>query len=479
MKILLHAFGTFAITMRHLVEEMRAIAPDIEWAVVLPTGHQRHVFRDVIPDRDILCLEDVQPRRTDRNPDLSQLRGYWGNVFLDVETEKRTFKHLPASEQLGRAVDIYRAYKDFAVATGATHILISQIEHYEGKMLVAVGHELGLEVMVPVPARTLGGTFYASDAVETLPPQRRATPKLVERATAFVRQYRETGAAAAPLPKHYDPSDEVLPNFRQPLAVRTLRYVARTLRHPETFERDHLRASLLNNLPRLRDTIWAIRARIAAKEYDVDDFNALPKRFVYYPLQTTPESSINTPAPYFVDQLRAIDAIRFAMPNDCLLVVKEHPSSIITRPVGFVRALRRRAGVVVAHYRMSSRDLVMRAACTLSVTGTATLEAFLLGRPSLVLGPSLIASYLGGVCPIDQLRPRLVASMSRPPTDDEVITAAAEILSVSRDFTFVAPGYHGEPALRRRNIRIMSRALLERVGHPAAADNRVSVDHVA
>ena len=51
---------------------------------------------------------------------------------------------------------------------------------------------------------------------------------------------------------------------------------------------------------------------------------ALPKRFIYYPLQVTPEASINTPAPYYVDQMRAIDALRLAMPPDCALVVKEH-----------------------------------------------------------------------------------------------------------------------------------------------------------
>jgi hypothetical protein len=479
MKIVLHAFGTFAITMRHLVEETQRRAPDVEWAVILPTNHHRHLFTALLPERDILCLEDVQPRSTSRRNDLTDLRNYSGNIYVDIEAEKRTFKHRPAWEQLGRAVDIYAIYKAFLVATRATHLLVSQIEQYEAKMLVALARELRIEVMVPTACRNLGGTFFSPDAQETLPPRRYTTPELVTRAAALIGRFREEGGSAWRPPEHYDPKDERLPDFRQPLPVRAARFVARTLRRPEMFEWDHFRASVLNNLPLFRDTMWWFRATVAERQFDVRTLDALPRRFVYYPLQTSPESSINTPAPYFIDQMRAIDAIRFAMPNDCLLVVKEHPASIVTQPTGFVRALRHRAGVVVAHYRMSSGELTQRAACTLSVTGTATLEAFLLGRPSIVLGSSLVASYLGGVCPIDQLRTRLSAAIERPPNDEEIVSAVAEILSVSRDFTFVAPGYPGEPTLRRRNIQIMARALLERVGHPAATSEPAVVGHVA
>src|SRR5262249_19659729 len=154
----------------------------------------------------------------------------------------------------------------------------------------------------------------------------------------------------------------------------------------------------------------------------------LPSRFVYYPLQMTPESSINTPAPYFVDQTRAIDAIRFAMPNDHMLVVKEHPAAIATstRPRSFMQALRRRAGVTVVDYRTDGGTLIDRAALTVSVTGTSTLEAFLLGRPALTLGPSLIATYIGGVAPLGSLPTRISDAIGSRPDDDAIVHAIAE-----------------------------------------------------
>ena len=179
--------------------------------------------------------------------------------------------------------------------------------------------------------------------------------------------------------------------------------------------------------------------------------------------------SINTPAPYFVDQLRAIDAIRFAMPNDHLLLVKEHPSAILTRPPSFVRSLRRRAGVVVAHYRTDSRALIERAALTISVTGTSTLEAFPAGPASTDVGPSFIARYLGGVCGMDELGARIRQVVDHSPSDDAVVKAVAEVFSVSYDFVLRPPGLPGEPGLRRGNIDRMLAAILDHAAREAAA----------
>jgi hypothetical protein len=464
MKIVLHGFGTYAVVFRHLVEIARRTVPELEWAVILPTPHHRDVMRAVLRDEDILSLQDHQARRLEPVRDTSHLESYVGSIFTDIETEKRHLKHRPAWQQLARADEIYRIYKAFLQRVQPTHVLISQIEAYEAKMLVGLARELGIRPIVPTYVRIAGGSFFSASAFETLPAHRSASPQLLEEARAFIRQYR---AATMPAVRRPDRNeiDERLDDFHKPLVERTLSFVRRSVARPDLFEIDALRTGVLNNLPTLRDSWWRLRIAATARQYDIDRLEGLPPRFVYYPLQTTPESSINTPAPYFVDQLRAIDAIRFAMPNDHLLVVKEHPGAIPIRALSFMRSLRRRAGVVVAHYRTDSRALIERAACTLSVTGTATLEAFLLGKPSLSLGPNLISEYLGGSCPIERLAERICDSIAHPPTDDAVAQALAEIFSVRHDFFFHSPGLPDEPVLRRRNIERMLAGLLDHLWH--------------
>ena len=474
MKIVLHGFGAYPVFFRHLIEAARKTAPQIEWAVILPTPHHRALMGAVLADDDILSLQDHSSRDIRPLAEPGELRNYPGNIFANIEAEKRTFKHRPAWQQFARAAETYRIYKSFLQRLAPSHILVPQIEGYEGRMLPHLAEELGIEAIVPTSARNLGGTYFSPDAMETLPAYRGGTAPSLEAAKRLVASFRTTGIPASGPVGKADPDDEPLDDFGKPLRVRLREFTARSMSRPDLFEREHLRVSLLNNLPWFRDALWWSRRRRAEGEFDIAQLDQLPLRFIYYPLQVTPESSINTPAPYFVDQLRALDAIRFAMPSDCLLVVKEHPSAIMTRSPGFVRDLRRRAGIAVAQFQIDSRAIIERAGMTISVTGTATLEAFLLGRPALVLGPSMIAPYLGGVTSIGQLEARIAEKFDRAVADDVVIRAVAEILSVRHQFVFCTPGLPGEPMLRRQNVDRFVAALLAHIGRAQATAQSVA-----
>jgi hypothetical protein len=466
MKIVLHGFGTYPFVFRHLVAAARKTAPQLEWAVILPNPHHRALMREVVDDNNILSLQDHLARDIKPLRDASELSRYPGRIFANIEAEKYAFKHRPAWEQLARAAEIYRVYKAFLQRIKPTHVLIPQIEGYEGRMLPHLADELGIDVMIPVLGRNLGGTFFSPDAEESLPPYRQTSPAGTA-ARDFITRFRSEGVPATG-PVNTNPDDEILGSAGRSLPARAIDFVRRSVARPDLFEVEHLRTSVLNNLPWFRDTMWRLNRRRGETEFDIAGLEDLPARFIYYPLQVTPESSINTPAPYFVDQLRAIDAIRFAMPNDHLLLVKEHPSAILTRPPSFVRSLRRRAGLVVARFQTDSRALIERAALTISVTGTSTLEAFLLGRPALTLGPSFIAPYLGGVCGIDELRPRIRQAIDHSPSDDTVVQAAAEVFSVSYDFVLRPPGLPGEPGLRRGNIERMLAAIIDHAARETA-----------
>src|SRR5882672_87843 len=106
MKIVLHGFGTYAVVFHHLVEASRRTEPEIEWAVILPTPHHREVLRTVLSDDNILSLQDVQSRQLTPLRYTSHLKDYVGNIFADIEAEKRHLKHRPAWQQLARADEI-------------------------------------------------------------------------------------------------------------------------------------------------------------------------------------------------------------------------------------------------------------------------------------------------------------------------------------------------------------------------------------
>jgi hypothetical protein len=473
-KIVVHGYGSYAILYRHMIELAQHEAPDIDWAMILPTSHHLDAVREILDDSRILCLENEQARSFPQVKDLSELTAYGGNLYADIEAEKKIFKHRRGIEQVSRAVEIYRIYKDFLQRAAATHVLLANIETFEGKALASLAKELGLTPMLPIDCRNLGGIFFSPSADEGLPDYRRIQPELVQRATRFLADFRRDPKPASNPPLAGLAEEAPLPIYRKPLWQRVVSLLRRTAKNPRLFEPVLLAASFRNTFPRLRDVVRGVRARRNARQFDIAGLAGLPAKFLYYPLQTTPESSINTPAPYYIDQMRAIDALRFAMPSEFTLVVKEHPASIDIRPASFYKTLRRKAGVRIANVGLPSLELIRRARMTISVTGTATFEAFLLGRPSLVLGSSFIAEYLGGVCAIQDLPSRIRHGLKHPPTDTHIVNALAEVMSVRHDCIFRPPDEADQMATRPSNVRRLLHAVLDHLTKISPAEARKS-----
>ncbi len=462
-RIAIHGYGTYAISYRQMIEFAKVEAPDVEWAMLLPTSHHLDIVSEVLSKDRVLCLEEEQRRDSLTPVDMAELANYRGSIFVDIEAEKKVFKHRRADKQLMLAAQIYRIYKQFLLRLKPTHLLMAHIETFDGKVLVGLAKELNIPMLIPTDLRHLGGVYFSRDDQEQIPAYRKALPEGRDWAASTIGNFRSKPGPAFVPDIFASAGEEVLPIGQKSLPKRAWGFVSRTWKNPQLFERELLLLSLKYAFPRIVGGFRSVQGFFNGLQYDSKTLEELPSKFIYYPLQVTPESSINTPAPYYVDQMRAIDAIRFAMPSDWLLVVKEHRASLGIRPASFYRALRRKAGVHIAHATMSSIELIKKAQVTISVTGSATLEAFLLGRPALVLGGCFVADYLGGVCSIDQLPARIKASASAPPSDEQVTSALAEIHSVRYECVFRPADEPGNFGHRPQNMKRMISAVLDHI----------------
>lgn len=462
-KIALHGFGASPIVFKKLIEIAAREGAPIDWCMILPMPEHRELARSILPASEIL---DVY-RELSREPvggDPGVLADYPGNFAEDLHADKRPWRAHDGRKRFARGLDYHLLYKRFLCERGATHLLAPQIEGAEGKIAVTTARQLGLRALVPTDCRSLTGTYFAATAQAGLPAYAAPREDLLPKAKAFLERYRNSPTPAQSSPSDFVPiegDDDLIPVEPPSLPSRLVGLFRKTSERPDLFVPDQIRASVLNNLPKLRDKWWAYRTSLAAREFDIDDPKNLPKRFIYYPLQVTPEASINTPAPYYVDQMRAIDTLRLAMPPDCLLVVKEHWAGIGFRSFDFVRRLRSLPGLLMAKYTMNSRDLIQRASLTCAVTGTAAFEAFLLGRPALALGPGISYWALGCDKVQGSLREEIAARLDRPLSDQTTIERVATLMSVRYPFLFVSPFYAGEPMLRRGNMQRFYEALLD------------------
>jgi hypothetical protein len=274
------------------------------------------------------------------------------------------------------------------------------------------------------------------------------------RATRFVEEFRREPLPARALPFEFSSGDDgklsdLTPSFQK----RVFGFIERALERPDLFHMDTIRVTGMRNIPILRKIVRNSRRRRNAAQFDIATLDDLPRKFIYYPLHYSPEASVNSPAPYFLDQLRAIDALRYAMPNDFVVVVKEHPACIPIRPLKFMRQIRRLAGVEVARCDLPSLEIIRRASLTVTVTGTAAIEATLLGRPALVLASYLPAHVVGEVATIGSLRSAMDQIFASTLSDQMLIDRIAKLLSVRYPFICGSTKEAGEPILSVGNMR--------------------------
>lgn len=113
------------------------------------------------------------------------------------------------------------------------------------------------------------------------------------------------------------------------------------------------------------------------------------RRVVFFPLQFSPESSLdyNIPDRGFSRYQALMDAVLGGLPDDVLLVVKEHPDLYGYRPVSFYRQFQNRPNVVLVDVSIPVQNLFAICPYVL-VTGSASTgaEAILKGNTVISLG---------------------------------------------------------------------------------------------
>jgi len=121
-------------------------------------------------------------------------------------------------------------------------------------------------------------------------------------------------------------------------------------------------------------------ARATLAELDGQDF-------VYFPLQKDPEVAIMQSAPECLDQLAAIVSIARDLPAGVKLAVKENPAAVGRRETGFYGRVAALKNVVLLRLDTPSISAIKQATATVTVAGTASMEAAILGKPALTFSP--------------------------------------------------------------------------------------------
>lgn len=140
----------------------------------------------------------------------------------------------------------------------------------------------------------------------------------------------------------------------------------------------------------VRNPILARRARKMLQAQYVSANHLVNRRFALFPLHTEPEISLTLYGRPYLNQVEIVRSIALSLPADMLLVIKEHPWMVGKRSLGMYKKFLNIPRVRIAAPELDLRDLISKSALVALLTGSSGLEASILRKPVVALGPNMV-----------------------------------------------------------------------------------------
>ena len=172
------------------------------------------------------------------------------------------------------------------------------------------------------------------------------------------------------------------------------------------------------------------------------------KRFVFFPLQTEPETGISFASPEYLSQHHAVIQVSRNLPAGMLLAVKDHFLIVGRRPPAFYDQIAELKNVVLLDAREHGFEAVRRCVAMANVVGHAGIEAASMGKPIVTFGRHNPYNFLDHVFVVDDredLAALLRGAVDGTSYDPEKARAdGLRFLQAIDAISFDVVGYHAD-----------------------------------
>lgn len=453
MKIAFYMMGSYARILRRCVDFL----PDVEVSAVCPNwqSHKESGLEPRLTHNDYLYagFNDLFDR-IDVADFCERFSGI--NLYEVLLVDKTHFKKMSGEYQLRYICTVGQRLLDIFGKTRPDYLFLPIIETIDSMLAYRLAQHLGIRPVIYAHGRFSNLSFFSESHFELLP----SYLETVESSEAddawarkFIDDYRST-----PGPFKYRPvfeGGEVYPDIRDTKGsfyrlVRNVWLKNGVEKHNRMIQLwisfqvrfQHLFLPVRGFLYQLKERFYIKPKPVPHGKYD------------FFPLHFSPESSINVPASFYIDQTRVVDRILLDRQGNAPLVVKEHPAMFGFRPRGFYRSLLNRPLVHIVHRNTPSFELIRKADTVYSVTGTACLEAFFLGIKWVQFGNNFLSDWVAR---------RQASSLEVLPEN-----FVRDVRKVSRDFVLYSPGISGasdQILFSKSNVKKLCEHLLFHIGH--------------
>ena len=112
------------------------------------------------------------------------------------------------------------------------------------------------------------------------------------------------------------------------------------------------------------------------------------EKFLYFPLQSEPEASIQMNTPFYTNQINLIETIAKAIPINYVLYVKEHPLQKVKlwRSIDDYKKIKNIPNVRFLHPSVNAQEVLEKSQGVISLFGATGFEALFYRKPVILFG---------------------------------------------------------------------------------------------
>jgi len=126
--------------------------------------------------------------------------------------------------------------------------------------------------------------------------------------------------------------------------------------------------------------------------------------YIIFPLQLEPESSIMVMTPEFDSQEHLVHLLASNLPAGWILIIKEHPLALGTRPDGYIDRISSYPNTLCASPFDNSLDWCRKSKAVATINGSLAYEACFQGIPVISFGKHNLINFLSYVFQVDSYK---------------------------------------------------------------------------
>lgn len=332
-----------------------------------------------------------------QNFSLNDDKEYSINLYSALSADKSHFKRKSAKYQEKISMIMYEIFEEWINDIKPDFVFFPIIESIDSMIFYQLCVTLNIKTVCYGHGRHINRSFFTESHTESLPFYYKFITNSSEHDTlaeSFLCEFKLNNKVLIYSDFYKETSFSNVALYSENIFVRFMRNLILSFtieKHNQTLS---LKVKFLVYIERIIVPLEKVIYRLFEKIY-VKPVSILPSQFELFPLHFAPESSINTPNPYFIDQIRAIEHIKFFNSNsNRVLLVKEHPAMYMRRPISFYKRIKKMPFVRFVPLSTKTSSLIEKANKVYSITGTAAMEAFFHGVEWKLLGYNFQSDWL-------------------------------------------------------------------------------------